>query len=129
MYLHRFLGLCLLFLFSVDGFVPKSPLRSLSPASDVASSKNFKPLPKSVLNSQYHEVTHRTRIGFRNRVTSAWQKVMPQRNKDNNKAGLSKRRVLFGAAAFIVSMLARPIASLAMGGMGGSKGPVAPMER
>ncbi|CAJ1958656.1 unnamed protein product [Cylindrotheca closterium] len=74
-------------------------------------------------------MTPRTRIGFRNRLRSAWQKVMPQRNNDSTRAGLSKRRVVFGAAAFVVSMLARPLVTLAMGGMGGSKGPVAPMER
>eukprot|EP00526_Cylindrotheca_closterium_P007404 CAMPEP_0113660596 /NCGR_PEP_ID=MMETSP0017_2-20120614/32986_1 /TAXON_ID=2856 /ORGANISM="Cylindrotheca closterium" /LENGTH=691 /DNA_ID=CAMNT_0000575245 /DNA_START=94 /DNA_END=2169 /DNA_ORIENTATION=+ /assembly_acc=CAM_ASM_000147 len=125
--MHRVLRLCLLFLFSVDGFVPKSPLRSVSRSSNVASSNNFSPAPKTVLNSQCQEVT--SRIGFRNRVKSAWQKVILQRNNKNTKAGLSKRRVLFGAAAFVVSLMARPLASLAMGAMGGSKGPVAPMER
>lgn len=125
--MHRVLKLCLLFLFAVDGFVPKSPLKGFSPTSNVANSKKFSPVSKVVLNSQYQAVN--PSVGFRNRVKSIWQKVIPQRNKDEAKAGFSKRRVLLGAAAFVVSILARPVVTLAMGAMGGSKGPVAPMER
>lgn len=124
--MYRVIGLCLIFLLSVDGFVPKYPLTTVSPYCNVASTK-FRPLPKTALDSEYQEVT--PRLGFRNRVKSAWQSVIPQRNKAHVKAGLTKRRAVFGVAAFVVSMLARPVLTLAMGGMGGPKGPVAPMER
>lgn len=111
----------------VDGFVPKSPLKSFSPSSNVATYKSISPIPNTILNSQLHESAPRT--GFRSRVKSVWQRVIPKGKNNNHKVQLSKRRILFGAAAFVVSMFARPVTTLAMGAMGGSKGPVAPMSR
>jgi hypothetical protein len=67
------------------------------------------------------------RKGLRNRVNSAWTKIRRPRNYVSKS---SRRAMLISAASALTVLVGRPMLALAMGGgMGGLKGPVAPMER
>lgn len=64
--------------------------------------------------------------GFRNRVKTTLNNVFQPGTK---KQRLRRRSIMVGVASALVALFVRPAITLAMGGMGGSKGPVAPMER
>jgi hypothetical protein len=63
------------------------------------------------------------------RIGSWWKRrTSPRRKSDSKKIG--RRAMLISAASVLVTLVARPTMALAMGGgMGGLKGPVAPMQR
>lgn len=80
--------------------------------------------------------TSSSRIGLvRNRIKSAWKKkrtgvVNGKDNHKNKNETMRRRRTsVIGIASVLVTLLARPAMTLAMGAMGGTKGPVAPMSR
>jgi hypothetical protein len=111
------------FFSGIDGFVPSLTTRTFSESKHVMAPTRIRSTT-SLQALRSHQVA--PRIGFRNRVKTTWKKVFQQENK---KQTLRRRTMLLSAASALVTLLARPAITLAMGGMGGTKGSVAPMER
>jgi hypothetical protein len=103
---------------TIQGFVPASLSAS---KHSLSASKKIRPI-HSFHSKNYDECT--SRIGFRNRLKSSWKKIASQKNEK-----IRRRTMVVSAASVLVTLLARPTITLAMGAMGGSKGPVAPMQR
>jgi hypothetical protein len=111
------------FFSGIDGFVPSLTTRTFSESKHLMAPTRFRSTT-SLQALRSHQVA--PRIGFRNRVKKTWKKVFQQGSK---KQTLRRRTVLLSAASALVALLARPAVTLAMGAIGGTKGPVTPMER
>ena len=65
--------------------------------------------------------------GFINRFKFFQEKIRGVCRKPDGK--IARRAMLVSVASALVALLGQPTKALAMGAMGGSKGPVAPMQR
>jgi hypothetical protein len=98
---------------------PKVEHIPLLPSTRIPSIRSIK---ASVGDAESHK-----RGGFRNRVTSLRENIRGPWRKSDGKVG--RRAMLVSVASALVALLARPTRALAMGAMGGTKGPVAPLQR
>eukprot|EP00980_Cylindrotheca_fusiformis_P023194 scaffold10201_cov119-Cylindrotheca_fusiformis.AAC.11 len=111
-------------IFGIDGFVPSSRTTPFSQSKNLNGVTNI-PSKIFLQDSMSHQVANR--IGFRNRLKKTWKQVFTSRIAPKQK--LRRRTLLVGVASVLSTLLVRPAITLAMGAMGGTKGPVAPMER
>ncbi len=93
------------------------------------------PYCKTVAKSSFQAAKYR-HDGSKNTRWSSWLNPIPKLRKIAHRfplsksARLSNRTLFISAVSVLVALVVRPTLALAMGGgMGGSKGPVAPMQR
>ena len=101
-------------------------LRSPSSAKPFSSNQSplFTAAPISTQGSDGEEQSHPNLFRRARRRIGSALSGMKQKT-----SAVGRRTMLVGMASFLVTMLARPTMTLAMGAMGGSSGPVAPMAR
>ena len=96
---------------------PKVSHIPLVPSSKLSSTASFK--EKAEIEESLN------RLGFKTRLASLRGKI--RRKKYDSRVG--RKAMVVSVASALVALLASPARCLAMGAMGGSTGPVAPMQR